>query len=267
MAPTRIPWATDVLPFWSGCSPASPGCDNCWAERTANRLQRMHVPGYERGFELTLHPKVFEQPMHWRRPRLAFVCPTSDFFHPLVPTKWRLRAWDEMATWDQHTYLLLTKRPEHIPDWLRADPWPDHIWLGVSVENDDYWWRVDEARRVPALHRFISFEPLLGLIGREHLKELNAGVADWCIVGAESGPGRRACRVPWVGAIVAWARGEPGFPGGRTPVFVKQLDVLRTRGIRVVRETHHLSKNPEEWPKDLRVQEFPAGLPVPGRKG
>jgi protein gp37 len=248
MTATRIPWATDTWNPWTGCTKLSEGCRNCYAERHARR----HLAGYEQGFKLTVHPERFDQPLRWRKPRLVFVCSMSDFFHPLVPINAHDAAWNVMASLPQHTFLLLTKRPELVPVSMHIIPWPQHIWLGVTVESPETVWRIREANRVPAAHRFVSFEPLLAPV-----RGVLAYPADWIIIGAESGPGRRPCELQWVRDLVEAAK------HAGVPTFVKQLDLVEARGARM---RHRLSKHPDEWPAELRAQQFPAGLPVPGKK-
>jgi protein gp37 len=150
MTATRIPWCDETWPLWDGCSWTSRGCDNCWAKSALARIQRQRAfsagrPGLG-AFEITDHPARLLDPPRWRRPRLVFVCPCGDFFHPKAHDAWRRKAWAVMCAVPRHTYLVLTKRPERIPKWLRDEPWPDHIWLGVSIESDDYWWRLEEGK-------------------------------------------------------------------------------------------------------------------------
>jgi protein gp37 len=162
----------------------------------AHRLQAMGQPRYENGFALTLQEDVVELPLRWRKPRVIFVNSMSDLFHADVPISYIRRCFETMASASQHTFQVLTKRPERVAELARALPWPRNIWLGTSVENADYVWRISELTKVPALIRFLSVEPLLGPIPQLPLRNI-----DWVIVGGESGPGARQMKKPWVMAI------------------------------------------------------------------
>ena len=103
---------------------------------------------------------------------------------------------DVMRQTPQHIYQVLTKRAENLESLARYLPWPENVWMGVSVENAEHVWRVDHLRRVSAAVRFLSLEPLLG-----PLDELNLDGIDWVIAGGESGPGARPMQVEWVRSI------------------------------------------------------------------
>lgn len=152
---------------------------------------------FESGFDLQLRPNMLDRPEQWRTPRRIFVNSMSDLFHMRVPDTYVDRVFERMERIDRHTYQLLTKRPERMMRYLRkryaATGVPDQIWVGVSVENNDYAWRVDMLRRVAAKTRFLSVEPLLGPVDAVCLD----GIA-WVIVGGESGPRHRNMHVAWV---------------------------------------------------------------------
>jgi protein gp37 len=112
----------------------------------------------------------------------------ADLFHADVPEEYIRRVFDTMVRADWHTYQILTKRPQRLARIGQLLPWPPHIWIGVSVESNDYAWRADYLRRVPAAVRFVSAEPLLGPVNELILQDL-----DWDITGGERGAGHRRC--------------------------------------------------------------------------
>jgi len=141
------------------------------------------------GFRLTVHPETLEIPLRWRTPRLVFVNSMSDLFHARVESAFVARVWAVMAQTPQHTYQVLTKRPERLLRVLTAvqaelelPQWPlPNVWLGTSVESDERVRRADHLRAAPARTRFLSLEPLLG-----PLPSLDLSGIDWIIVGGES---------------------------------------------------------------------------------
>jgi protein gp37 len=188
-ASSAIEW-TDVT--WNpvtGCDKISPGCRFCYAERLAKRLQLMGNPRYASGFQVTLHADQVTLPLRWRQPRMIFVNSMSDLFHDDVPLAFIDEVFDVMRCAKQHTFQVLTKRPDRLVLWHRGGealkPIPDNVWIGVSVESSRYAWRVDRLRQVEARTRFISAEPLLG-----PLSGLDLTGISWLITGGESGGSR-----------------------------------------------------------------------------
>jgi protein gp37 len=122
----------------------------------------------------------------------------SDLFQDGVPAEFIARVWTVMGKAHQHTFQILTKRPENMLAILRGPDFPilPNVWLGTSVESAKYCSRIATLRQVPAAVRFISFEPLLASVGKVAL----AGV-HWAIVGGESGPKARPMEEKWVDAI------------------------------------------------------------------
>lgn len=190
---STIEWTEATWNPVTGCTKISPGCKFCYAERMAKRLQAMGQERYRDGFRLTLQPDVVEVPLRWKQPRLIFVNSMSDLFHKDVPTEFIQRCFAVMQQARQHTFQILTKRPERVAEIAAELPWPENVWMGTSVETADFTWRVHELQNVPASTRFLSVEPLLGPIPRLPL----AGI-HWVIVGGESGPGARPMREEWV---------------------------------------------------------------------
>jgi protein gp37 len=193
---STIEWTEATWNPVTGCTKVSTGCKHCYAERMAKRLQAMGVPQYANGFELTLQPTVLDIPRRWRKPRRIFVNSMSDLFHPGVPLDFIQRVFEVMVDCPDHTFQILTKRPEIAALWADRLPWPTNVWLGTSVENVLVSHRIADLRRVPAAVRFLSLEPLLGPLPRVELDSI-----DWVIVGGESGPGARVMEARWVETI------------------------------------------------------------------
>jgi protein gp37 len=224
---TSIEWTDATWNPTTGCRKVSPGCDNCYAATLAKRLKAMGNPRYQNdgpdgpGFGLTLHPDKLDEPKSWRRPRRVFVNSMSDLFHSDVPDAFVHRVFETMVECPQHNFQILTKRPKRmskvvsdLPERLQFLP---NVWLGVSIENDDYTWRADWLRATPTSVRFLSLEPLLG-----PLPSLDLNGIGWVIVGGESGPRHRPMQEVWVRALRDMCRrhGAAFFLkqwGGRTP--------------------------------------------------
>lgn len=193
---SSIEWTQATWNPVTGCSKVSPGCLNCYAERMARRLQAMGQPNYANGFKVEVHRKSLTLPFLWKSPRKIFVNSMSDLFHSEVPLRFIHQVFEIMCATPQHTYQILTKRSERIAELGRCLPWPENVWLGVSVESGSYCCRIDHLKNTGALTKFISFEPLLGPIAKLDL----AGI-DWVIVGGESGPRARPLDPQWVRTI------------------------------------------------------------------
>ena len=159
----------------------------------AKRLQAMSQANYRNGFNVTAHDHALDRPLSWKKPQTIFVNSMSDLFHESVPLEFILRVFDVMARANWHCYQILTKRAERLEQLDPVLPWQPHIWMGVSVENQDYVRRIDCLRRSHAHVKFISFEPLLGPV-----HEVDWTGIGWAIVGGESGPRARPMREEWV---------------------------------------------------------------------
>jgi len=162
----------------------------------AKRLKAMGQRNYANGFALTLQPHMLELPLKWRQPSQVFVNSMSDLFHNDVPASYIKQVFDVMRRAHWHQYQVLTKRSERLRDLAASLPWEPQIWMGVSVENQDYLYRIDDLRHTGAYVKFLSIEPLLGPIPKLNLQGI-----DWVIVGGESGPGARAMNPDWVREI------------------------------------------------------------------
>lgn len=190
---SSIEWTEMTWNPVTGCTKISPGCKHCYAERMAKRLKAMGVKSYANGFRLTLQPQMLEQPLRWRTPRTVFVNSMSDLFHAAVPVDFIQQVFDVMRRAHWHTFQVLTKRSERLLQLDDQIDWPENVWMGVSVENEKYKFRINDLRRTHAKTKFLSLEPLLGPLTR-----LNLNKIDWVIVGGESGPGARPMLQEWV---------------------------------------------------------------------
>lgn len=169
------------------------------------------------GFGIALHPEALSQPFRWKGHKTVFVNSMSDLFHARVPMDFIQQVFDVIAQTPQHTYQVLTKRSSRLPKIADKLSWPDNLWLGVSVEDQEHAYRIDDLRRVPARVRFLSCEPLIG-----PLSNLNLAGIGWVITGGESGPRARPIEPSWVREIrdQCLKAEVPFFHkqwGGRTP--------------------------------------------------
>lgn len=225
--------------------------------------------------KIALIESALDKPLKRKKPTMYFTCSMGDLFHKSVPDEWIDQVIQVMALCGHrwlypksepeegtetpgHQFQVLTKRPKRmyeyllgardmwdswagrLLDYVYANGWPlPNLWLGVTAENQQ-----QADKRIPyflityAPIRFISIEPLLEAM--DICQYLMAGIATWVIVGCESGPNRRPCKIEWVESIVGQCQ------LANVPVFVKQLDI----GGKV-------SKDPAEWPEHLRAREFP----------
>lgn len=206
-----IEWTEFTWNPITGCDKISPGCKNCYADRMANRLQAMGVAKYSNGFELTLHEQLLTEPLYWKEPRIVFVNSMSDMFHKDIPSEFILRVFGVMAQANKHIFQVLTKRSQRLSDLNVQIGWPSNVWMGVSVENQEYLYRVDDLRATNAHTKFLSLEPLLG-----PLPGLDLTGMDWVIVGGESGPKARPIREEWVMQI------RDNCKEANVPFFFKQ---------------------------------------------
>lgn len=190
---SSIEWTEATWNPLTGCTKISPGCKNCYAERMAYRLKAMGQPKYANGFDLTLHEYVLEQPLHWKTSQMVFVNSMSDLFHCQVPPSFIQRTIEVMRQASWHSFQVLTKRSQRLWELNSVIEWPDNVWMGVSVENSDYVFRVDHLRQTDAHIKFLSLEPLLGPLSNLDLTNI-----DWVIVGGESGPKARPIKREWV---------------------------------------------------------------------
>ena len=190
---SKIEWTQCTWNPVTGCTKISIGCKNCYAERMARRLKAMGQPNYRNGFRVTKHPHVLQLPLRWKRPRTIFVNSMSDLFHRAVRFDFISSVFDVMHRARQHQFQVLTKRSARLLQLSYKLDWPGNVMMGVTVETDDYTFRIDDLRQTSATIKFLSLEPLLGSIPALDLTGI-----DWVIVGGESGPGARPMKEEWV---------------------------------------------------------------------
>ncbi|QPX61758.1 hypothetical protein SEA_BUNKER_55 [Gordonia phage Bunker] len=234
---TEIEWTDATWNVVIGCDKVSPGCDNCYAIRTAHRMQANPNPkvsgpytGTEADGEWTgrvnLVPARLDMPLRWQKPRRIFVNAQSDLFHDDVPPEFLEQVFAVMAATPQHSYQILTKRHARMRSLLSLEffqmftqseflrlrlkydldvpfpTWPlPNVWVGVSVENQK--WadiRIPALLDTPAAVRFVSAEPLLGPIELRPDWGYGPGI-DWIIAGGESGSGARPMHPDWPRAL------------------------------------------------------------------
>lgn len=249
---SAIQWTEATWNPTTGCDRTSPGCDNCYALTLAKRLKAMGQAKYQAdgdprtsgpGFGLTLHPDALEIPRRWKAGRVIFVNSMSDLFHDDVPLEFIQKVFAVMADTPRHTYQVLTKRARRLAQLAPELPWPENVWMGVSIESDRYTFRARHLAEVPAAVRFLSLEPLVGPVPSLDLDGIH-----WAIAGGESGKGARPLTLQWVRDIRRACRAEG------TALFVKQLgagwSIKNGHG-----STH--GGDWDLWPEDLRIREMP----------
>lgn len=210
-AQSDIEWTDATWNPVRGCTKISPGCKHCYAQTFSERFRGVPGHPFEQGFDLRLVPTALDLPRQWRRGRLVFVNSMSDLFHEAIPLEYIQRVFAVMRASPQHRFQVLTKRAERLEELAPSLDLAPNVWLGVSVENDAYAWRIEHLRRVPAAVRFLSIEPFLGPLAKLSLKGIH-----WVIVGGESGHGARPMQASWVRAVRAQCRRES------VPFFFKQ---------------------------------------------
>lgn len=275
---TKIEWTEETVNPVVGCTRRSPGCKNCYALRFAVRLSKNpSLPDDEREKyasvvhkvdgkwdwtgKIALFPQRLDAIAKWRKPRSCFMVSMGDLFHDNVPEIYIVNVFESMKDAGTHTFQVLTKRPKRMLELVRDmrphfgakypvfQPWPiPNIWLGVTTEDQQ---RADERiphlLQTPAAVRFVSVEPMLGPVDLRpaHNAAYDAGVcqvvkASWIIIGAETGPGRRPCRIEWVRDLVQQCK------TAGVACFVKKLEI-----------DGKITNNMADWPADLRVREYP----------
>lgn len=190
---SKIEWTDQTWNPITGCIKVSPGCKHCYAEGIANRFWK------DRGFtEVHFHKERLDQLRRWKKSKMIFVCSMSDLFQERVSNATIWRIFNAMGIHSQHTYQVLTKRSYRMKELFYNREIPDHIWLGVSAENQQCY----DERTFDLVHtgigvKFVSVEPLLEPVDLHNLRD---GI-DWVIVGAESGPKARPMKEDWVRSI------------------------------------------------------------------
>jgi len=190
----KIEWTEQTWNPSAGCTKISAGCQNCYAETMAIRLQAIGVKGYENGFEFNIVPCRLNDPLKKKKPTVFFVNSMSDIFHKDMPLDYLDKIFNVIEQTPQHTYQILTKRADRMLEYFSHRKVSENIWLGVTVENKKEGLpRIDFLRNIKASVLFLSIEPLL-----EDLGEINLSNIDWVIVGGESGNKARPMAKEWV---------------------------------------------------------------------
>lgn len=171
----------------------------------------MGINKYRNGFQITIHPEALNIPFTWKKSRMVFVNSMSDLFHEEVPSEFIQAVFLVMNKTPQHTYQILTKRPDRLLTIAEKLKWTSNIWMGVSVESEKYINRVLELSQTPAKVKFLSVEPLIGYIPFLPLDNIN-----WVIVGGESGHKARPIKYEWIESIRSQCRKN------NIPFFFKQ---------------------------------------------
>lgn len=265
---TKIEWADETWNPIVGCSRVSVGCDNCYAVPTVHRGMAeqhrgltVHTEGEGTDWtgEVRVVDKRMDVPLRWTRPRRIFVNSLSDLFHPGLDDVSIARVFAVMSLAPQHTFQVLTKRPQRMRDLLTrgdvhtavtgrprkrslatlvdlerqkiagSDPgdfyWPlQNVWLGVSIESNQYAWRANWLRDTPAAVRWVSAEPLLG-----PLDQLDLTGIDWVVAGGESGPGSRPMASDWARELRDRCTGSLDATDPRPAFLFKQWGDWRTQ--------------------------------------
>lgn len=211
---THISWAHHTFNPWEGCTKISPACDNCYAAERDDWLHR--GANWGKDAERLRHKDAYwNKPAQWdaaarkagerRRVFCGSLCDILEDRRDLDPVRGRLWETAEATTWID--WLFLTKRPQNArrlfpPGWVDHhpdNPIPPFLWFGTTVESDEYLWRIDALKTVPAAVHFLSIEPLLGPM--HNLGEYLDGI-DWVIVGGESGDNARPMNPEWVRTVI-----------------------------------------------------------------
>lgn len=142
---SAIEWTEATWNPTTGCDRISAGCDNCYALTLAKRLKGMGSAKYQvdgdprtsgPGFGVVVHEDALHTPLRWRDPRVVFVNSMSDLFHAKVPLAFVRQVFAVMEATPRHTYQVLTKRANRLSRAAPSLPWPEHVWMGVSVEDE-----------------------------------------------------------------------------------------------------------------------------------
>lgn len=252
---SSIEWTDATWNPVTGCTKVSPGCKHCYAETFAERWRGVPGHPYEQGFDLKLWPERLALPLQWKEPRMIFVNSMSDLFHDGVPDGYIKQVFDVMIRAEHHVFQVLTKRSKRMLEWTKASfrskRIPKHIWLGVSVENQDYVWRIHDLQNVPGQVRFLSVEPLIGPIT---FKAHDLRGIHWAIVGGESGPFARPMNPQWARDIKRQCLQH------RVAFFFKQWGAFNQDGERVGKKAAGRVLDGRTWDQMPRVKNLESQL-------
>lgn len=263
--PTKIEWCDEVWNVVTGCTKVNDGCKFCYAERIMNNKRYNFKQKFT---DVRAHPTRLNIPYKWKKPRRIFVCSMGDLFHEAVPFDF---IWQDVfgviEDCKRHTFLILTKRPQRINDFLdyvskdlsKNIDFPENVWLGVSVEDqptaDE---RIPILLQVPAAKHFVSYEPALGPIdlkifsGEYHEDIKNNKIVyhymiddiDWVIAGCESGPHRRSAKIDWFKSL------RDQCEAAKVPFFLKQAENYYTK--KIIKMPYFGGKTWDQIPERLR---------------
>ncbi len=233
---TGIEWTDKTWNPTTGCTKVSPGCKYCYAEAITERFAN----NFPKGFKLTIYEDRLEIPKHWKKPSRIFVNSMSDLFHKEIPFEFLEKVFHIMNETPQHIYQILTKRHERLLELAPLLKWSNNIWMGVSVESQEYVNRIDFLRQVPANIRFLSCEPLLS--------ELKLDLTDihWVIVGGESGFKHRPIMTEWVEDILHQCK------DAEVPFFFKQWGGRHSKAGGNLLNDQIWEQMPDEWEQHLK---------------
>ena len=221
---SAIEWTEATWNPTTGCTKISQGCKNCYAATLSKRLKAMGIRKYKNNFKFTQHNDEVDLPLHWKKPRKIFVNSMSDLFHEESTMEFVASCFYTMTKADWHVYQILTKRPVKMAKFSKlfynyfGFQIPNHVWMGVSVEDNNTTWRIQELRKVKCYMKFISFEPLL-----EKIKKVNLSGIDWAIIGGESGPYYRPVEKEWIEDLIIQCKKQ------NIKVFFKQWGGFRPK--------------------------------------
>lgn len=200
---SSIEWTESTWNPVRGCTRVSEGCRFCYAERIAARFSGKGLAYEGIAKNTKTGPKwtrevrpiysLLNEPLKWKKPRRIFVNSMSDLFHEKIELDYIQEVFAVMKKAHWHKFQVLTKRASRLLEYSSNLPWPDNVWMGVSVEDNRVLDRIEELRETGAKIKFLSLEPLIG-----PLADLNLSNIDWVIVGGESGPGAREMKKEWV---------------------------------------------------------------------
>lgn len=247
---SKIQWTDATWNIARGCTKVDEDCKYCYMYR-----ESLNGTRYEPK-QVTKTKTVFNLPLKLKEPSKIFTSSLTDFFHEDCDS-FRDEAWDTIRKCPQHTFQILTKRPERVMDNVPLD-WGDgynNVWLGTSVGSQSSVGRISELEAATAKVKFISFEPL----HTEILKNF-VGLVDWIIIGGESGNDNgqyryRECKIEWIEFIINKYQSRPCIDGQKdTAIFVKQLGTHLAKQLKL---SDRHGGNIDEWPEHLRIRQFP----------
>ena len=236
MKSTKIEWTEKVWNPSIGCDKVSAGCKFCYAEVFAKRLQAMGVKDYSDGFKFKILPHRINEPIKIKKPTKFFVNSMSDLFHEQMPFDYLDMIFEVIGKTTQHIYQILTKRENIMYDYFLSRIIPENVWLGVTVENATYKKRIDTLKKIKVTTRFISFEPLIGAIGKLDLSGVH-----WVIVGGESGRQARPIMEEWIDEIFTQCKEQ------NVAFFFKQWGTWGADGTKRSKKYNGRKYKGQEW--------------------